>query len=728
MNPETISTPLLNTLELSLDTIFKASGTDIRVHGIENVPDQSVLYVINHFTRIETFMVPYIIRKKIKKYPISLADSSFYSGKMGEFMTKVGAVSTGDPNRDRILVSSLLTDRNPVIIFPEGQMIKDKKLIEKGKFMVYNMGIRRPPHTGAAQIALRSQFIREKIRHFHAKGDQTSLASYAAEFKLDANDFETIMKKDTVIVPVNLTYYPIRARNNAIKKLVSRFVKGMSERFQEELEVEGTMVAEGVDIDMNFGTPISVRDHLMKNKKIAALISDDNRYASKEEFKNLTVFRKMDIAMMHEYMESIYGMTTVNHDHLLAYLIMRYPKNRIDENDFKNRAFLTIEKLRRTGITNCHSTLGKKQFYFLTDDYHEKYNNFIETGVAEGLISVKNGVITKHTERFSKLYDFHTIRKDNIFEVLKNEIEPLRELIRGLNRMMMLPPFFIRRKIRKHFIDLDQRLFEQDYRRYYIEGESKPEHIGRPFFLKRFFSGKGVILVHGYMAAPEEIRPLAEFLHKKGYNVYGVRLRGHGTAPEDLAGRKWEKFYDSASRAYIIMKNSVKKIAIGGFSTGAGVALLQAANKPGRYAGVISINAPLKLQNISSKLSSMVVMWNKFISRIRMKKGKMEFVTNTPENPHINYFRNPVSGVNELEKLMKHVEDHLKYVVDPALIIQGSDDPVVNPVSGLEIFERMGTSDKKLIRIYATHHGILRGNEAAEVQKHVNDFLKKIMP
>jgi len=64
----------------------------------------------------------------------------------------------------------------------------------------------------------------------------------------------------------------------------------------------------------------------------------------------------------------------------------------------------------------------------------------------------------------------------------------------------------------------------------------------------------------------------------------------------------------------------------------------------------------------------------------------MEFVENVPENPDINYTRNPVSGSNELEKLMKQVGDQLKNVKGPALIIQGSDDPVVNPVSGLENF------------------------------------------
>ncbi|TFH43283.1 MAG: alpha/beta fold hydrolase, partial [Chrysiogenales bacterium] len=323
------------------------------------------------------------------------------------------------------------------------------------------------------------------------------------------------------------------------------------------------------------------------------------------------------------------------------------------------------------------------------------------------------------------LYDFHSVRKDNIIEVLKNEIEPLSDLTREIRRIMRIPSCLIRRKIRKHFIRLDKELFEKDYRKYYIEGETKPPTIGRPFFLRRLFGRHGVILVHGYMAAPEEIRPLAEFLHKEGYIVYGARLRGHGTSPEDLASRNWKKWYDSVSRAYIIMKNSVRSFAIGGFSTGAGIALLQAAGKPVRFSGVISINAPLKLQNISSRLSSAVVLWNKILGKFRVNRGRMEFITNEPENPHINYFRNPVSGVNELGKLMKEVEDALDRISDPTLVIQGSDDPVVNPASGIEIFERIGTEKKQLLRIFSSRHGIIRGRESEQVYARVRDFLKE---
>ncbi|HUN55763.1 MAG TPA: alpha/beta fold hydrolase [Smithella sp.] len=722
----TISNDLINIIEAALDALIKASGMDLRLHGLENVPNHPVLYVINHFTRIETILMPYIIKKNIKKFPVSLADKSFFNGRMGEFMDHVGAISTADPNRDKIIINALLRDSHPVIIFPEGQIIKDKKIIEKGKYIVYNSGVRRPPHSGAAQMALLAQFIREKLRTFHLRGDYSSAARMAAHFGFDPADVKKIINKETYIVPVNITYYPVRAQENELSKLVGQFINNISTRYQEELEVEGSMMLGKVDIDINFGQPIPVKNYIASDKTLNMMLADNNPYPDNGNFKNNFAFRKLCVNMTSDYMNAIYAMTTINHDHLFSYILTKYWKNRIGEDDFKSRVFLAIEYLRRIGLSNCHTSLYKKQFYLLTDDYHEKYENFIKEAVSNNFITLQNGVITKNRARFSRLSDFNTIRRENIIEVLKNEIEPLRGLVRTMNRLMFLPGFFIRWKIRKLFVNLDKMQFDKDYRQYYIEDESKPKNIGEPFFLKHFFSLKGIILVHGYMAAPEELRPLADYLFKHGYDVYGVRLRGHGTAPEDLAIRNWGEWYDSASRAYIVMKNSVKKFSIAGFSMGGGIALLQAANKPGRFAGVISINAPVKLMSIASKFSPVIVAWNKMLAKIKINKWKMEFVKNDPEYPHINYLRNPVSGGYELEKLMRLVENSLGRVTDPVLIIQASADPVVNPVSGQEIFEKLCTKEKRLLRVCANHHGILRGKEADEVNATVLTFLERL--
>ncbi|NMD05503.1 MAG: hypothetical protein GYA72_06655, partial [Deltaproteobacteria bacterium] len=105
-----ISNVLIKTIVASLDVLTRVSGMDIRVHGKENVPDQPVLYVVNHFTRLETVLMPYIIKKTIQKYPLSLADKSFFNSRMGHVMAKLGAISTADLNRDALLIRALLKD------------------------------------------------------------------------------------------------------------------------------------------------------------------------------------------------------------------------------------------------------------------------------------------------------------------------------------------------------------------------------------------------------------------------------------------------------------------------------------------------------------------------------------------------------------------------------------------------------------------------------------------
>jgi esterase/lipase len=572
---------------------------------------------------------------------------------------------------------------------------------------------------------LLTEFIREKIRLFKARGDKASIARIASSFDFEPSDVDKIINKETHIVPVNITYYPVRARDNELSKLAGKIFNNISTRFQEELEVEGSIIMGKVDIDINFGRPIPVKSYITSKWTLKRMLADCNAYLNIEDFKTISAFRKICIRVMHDYMNAIYSMTTVNHDHIMSYILTNYRQESLSEDDFKKRIFLAIEHLREIGLPNCHTSLYKKQFYLLTDDYHEKYDNFIKEAVANNYIKLENGIITKNSERFSAQSDFHTIRRDNIIEVLRNEIEPLRNLTRVMDWQKFIPAFYIKWKIKNTFIKLDRELFDKDYQQYYLPGESKPKNIGEPFFLKRFFGRKGIILVHGYMAAPEEIRPLADYLYKNGYNVYGVRLRGHGTAPEDLAMRNWEKWYDSASRAYIIMKNSVKTFSIAGFSMGGGIALLQVANKPGRFASVVSINAPLKLKSIASKFSPFIVAWNTLLTKINVDKWKMEFVENDPEYPQINYVRTPVRGGYELERLMRLVENRLKNVVDPALIVQASDDPVVDPVSGQEIFDKLGAKEKKLFMVNANHHGILRGQGADEVNTKVLEFLNE---
>ena len=154
------------TTALAVKTLAGLSKAQINIHGKENIPEGSKIFVINHFTRIETLFLPYHIHK-LTRIPVwSLADYELFKGSLGVFLDKVGAVSTRNPDRDLLIIKSLLTGEAAWIIFPEGRMVKSKKIIEKGDFMISFAGGKHPPHTGAATLALRTEFYRQRRQRF----------------------------------------------------------------------------------------------------------------------------------------------------------------------------------------------------------------------------------------------------------------------------------------------------------------------------------------------------------------------------------------------------------------------------------------------------------------------------------------------------------------------------------------------------------------------------------
>ena len=266
-------------------------------------------------------------------------------------------------------------------------------------------------------------------------------------------------------------------------------------------------------------------------------------------------------------------------------------------------------------------------------------------------------------------------------------------------------------------------LFIQEYEKNYSEGESKPQAIGIPFFLHAPLSDTGVLLIHGLMAAPAEVREWAHFLHKKGLSVYVPRLSGHGTSSRDLSTRNYHDWMDSVDRGHAILKSCCKKIMVAGFSTGAGLALQAVILKPHDFKAVIAVSAPLKFKSFSSRFAELLNGFNSFCIFWGMGKQAREFLKNDADNPHINYLRCPVSAFVQVKKLMKKVRRSLPDVFIPALVIQAKGDPKVDPESGPAIFKLLGTDKKHFAWIDYNMHGIVRGEIAVGVFKEVESFL-----
>lgn len=282
-----------------------------------------------------------------------------------------------------------------------------------------------------------------------------------------------------------------------------------------------------------------------------------------------------------------------------------------------------------------------------------------------------------------------------------------------------------RRRARRALVEEDLQAFEDAYARHYVPGETKPPEVGRPFLLRprRLRPLGGVVLAHGFLAAPLEVRELGESLCRAGYAVYGARLAGHGTAPEDLAPRPWEEWHASLERGVAILETLTDRVALCGFSIGGCLALIGAARLSGRVSAVVSICAPLYVRRYSIRLVPSIVGINSLLRRVGVDRFRWDYVENHPENLHINYMRNPLTAAKELVTIMAETERLLPTIMLPALVIQASKDTTVHPDSGPDIFGRLGSPHKELTIFERGRHGIVNGEGSAEVFARVEQFI-----
>ncbi len=710
------------TTGFAIKALSNLSKAKTHLRGQENIPAKgaSLIFVINHFTRLETVLMPVII-DRLTRVPVwSLADYELFRGSLGTYLEKVGAVSTKNPDRDRLIVKTLLTGEANWIIFPEGRMVKNKKIIEKGRFMVSWAGGKHPPHTGAGTLAMRTEFYRKRLRTL-AEKNHPECGQLQKLFEIES--LEPVWAHSTSILPVSITYYPLRARENMLTEIARRFVDELPGRALDELMTEGSMLLSGVDIDICFGRPIQVADWL-EDSAIQADINTPVSVGFDDRLSSRRLMRKSALKIMERYMASIYSMTTVNHDHLFASVLRAVPFTRIDVKDLCRRVFLLAAELRNGKTAYLHRSLAENQIHLLTDDRYGKIADFIMVAVEKGNLKSENGIFRKDRRKFTAPYEFHRARIDNPIDVIANSIEPLKELQRRVRRYAWMPSFWVRRKLWQHLIEEAVEEFKDDYKAFFSEGESKPQEVGMPFLVPGRSKRLGVVLCHGYMAAPLEVKGLAEYLGRQGIWVYVPRLKGHGTSPEDLAVRSYRDWVRSIDRGYAIMNAICRRVVVGGFSTGAGLALHLAA-RVRDVTGVFAVAAPLRLRDFAARFAPAVAMWNRLVGKAHHAVPKMEFVENRPENPHINYLRNPVSGVREIERLMDDLEPRLAKIRVPALVVQSSADPVVDPKGSRKIFDLLGSEDKRLLLFSMQRHGILIGEGSERVYQSISAFLEQ---
>lgn len=127
---------------------------------------------------------------------------------------------------------------------------------------------------------------------------------------------------------------------------------------------------------------------------------------------------------------------------------------------------------------------------------------------------------------------------------------------------------------------------------------------GLPYLLtanpKAKFQGT-IVLVHGLAASPRHLSDVAAEYQKNGYNVVLPLLYGHGGADEFFDEARLTKWQKDVSFASDIAARLGGPLYIGGHSTGATVAALQATEDPGRFSGFVGFDPAFALNPQAKK-------------------------------------------------------------------------------------------------------------------------------
>jgi len=699
-----------------LKLLQKILDTNIEIQGLENIPkDNPRIFVANHFTRMEAMVVPYWLYHKTNKKVGVIADDSIFISFFGDFLKNIGALSKSHPNRDNIIMSDILQGKKDWLIFPEGRMVKGKRIIREDDehYSVKIDNVPKKVYTGAAYFGLDSQLLREDYLNNKIHNKERFMKKYLIDNLDDINDNETM------IVPVNISYSPIRTGNNFLVDIAKKLLDNLNDQLLEELEIEGNIILNS-KIIIQILEPISLKK-ITHNEHIK---EDCHECTKKQKHHNHKDFiNRYRRNLTNEFMKNIYENLTIRFDHIFV-LILYFSEHDIMKKEHLKRLIYLVAKEIKDGSLFFDSDIDHDIIRLISYEDFEPFEDVLKVAIKDGIIieAGKNYVINK--PNLLEGYTHHTIRLKNILKVVLNEVLIIHDVVQLVQSYSVLTEKGINFMLSNKLINEELNEFEEDRNEYLDNEDLKEEYIGKPYFLDNESSKTGIITVHGFSSAPLEVKEMGSYLNKKGFNIYAPRIKGHGTTPQDLQNTTWKQWYNSLSRAIAIASIKYDKFYIAGFSAGGLLALLSSQKNCPQLKGLICINAALYLKDIRVKAFVPAVnLWNEIVSSVHIEDLQKEYVTNDAEYPLINYDKHFVKSIFQLNALMNNTQKMLSHVKDPVLVIQGKNDPVVNPHSAKEIYLGIKSKNKAIVTLDFDNHVIIKGENNELVFEEINKFI-----
>ncbi len=262
---------------------------------------------------------------------------------------------------------------------------------------------------------------------------------------------------------------------------------------------------------------------------------------------------------------------------------------------------------------------------------------------------------------------------------------------------------------------------------------------GVDIFTQRLMSDDAkanVIIVHGYCEHSMRYLHFAKHFNEAGFNVFMLDQRGHGrSGGRRAAVMQWEEYFDDLDRFVARVKEweATLPLFIIGHSMGGLTVFAYIVNRP---------NAPFKGAVLSSPFFGLAIdvspvkrlaagILTKVLPNLSLKSDLDPYFLTHDINIVKDYIKDPLVDkvantrwFTEAERIQRSCMERSSEVTMPFLLMHGEEDHIAGPEYTRRIYQRLGSSDKKLIMWEGMYHEIFNELDRVKVYEKAVEWLK----
>ncbi|WP_259644883.1 carboxylesterase [Pseudomonas cichorii] len=217
-------------------------------------------------------------------------------------------------------------------------------------------------------------------------------------------------------------------------------------------------------------------------------------------------------------------------------------------------------------------------------------------------------------------------------------------------------------------------------------------------------SGKALLLLHGLGDSPWSFVDVAQDFAAQGYVVRVALLPGHGTKPEDLIDARLEEWQALVKEQVALLRQEYPEVYLGGFSTGANLALAYAIKDPA-VSGLVLFSPAIR----SSATYDWVTPWLAPVRTWLVSPNESR-----PQQSPVRYYNVPTNGFAQFYRSSVVVRDLIEHenFDRPVAIVLSEKDSVVDVHYVRELFKSRFTHPASRLIWYGQNNQAGAGNVA----------------